>query len=109
MAEPLRVVSELFHVSAATVGAHADSMRTRHAASDGRIESSQPGLPAGAAVAVGAAASKWQTDTSVLYEQLVDHGHGLRGGAAAYQSTDEQNAAEVEAAGLKTSGLDLGL
>jgi hypothetical protein len=109
MAEPLRVVSEHLHVSAATVDAHADSMRARHVVSDGRIESSQPGLPASAALAMSAAVSKWQAEGSALYGQLVDHGHGLRSGAAAYHLTDQQSAAEVEAAGRKAAELNLGL
>jgi hypothetical protein len=59
-------------------------MRARHGAADGRIESSQHGLPAGGAVAVGAALAKWQADTSALYGQLVERSQGLRSGAAAY-------------------------
>jgi uncharacterized protein YukE len=109
MPKPLRVISEELHLSAATVDVHADGMRTRHATSDGQIESSQPGLPAGAAVAVSAAVSKWQADTSTLYEQLVGHGDGLRSGAAAYHEADQQGAAEIDAAGQKAAELDLGL
>lgn len=109
MAEPLRVITEDLQVSAATVDVHADGMRARHGAADGKTESSQHGLPAGAAVALGAAVTKWQADTSTLYGRLVDHGQGLRDGAMAYRIADEDGAAEVDAAGRRASELDLGL
>ena len=38
-----------------------------NAAADGKIGSSQRGLPAGSAVALGTAVTKWQADTSALY------------------------------------------
>lgn len=109
MAVPLRVVTEDLQVSAATVDVHADGMRARHATADGKIESSQGGLPAGAATAVGTAVAKWQADTSALYGQLVGHSHGLRSGATAYHVADEHGAAEVDAAGRAASEIDLGL
>jgi hypothetical protein len=109
VAEPLRVITEDLQGSAATVDVHADGMRARHGAADGRIESSQRGLPAGAAVAVGAALAKWQADTSALYGQLVERSQGLRSGAAAYHLADEGGAAEVDAVGRRLSELDLGL
>ena len=109
MGQPLRVVTEDLRVSAATVDVHADDLRARHAAADGKIGSSQRGLPAGSAVALGAAVTKWQADTSALYEQLVGHSHGLRSGAAAYQVADDSGATAVDAAGDGIADPDLGL
>ena len=91
----LRVSPEDLQVSAATVGVHADTVRTRHAAADGQIEGAQRGLPAGAAVALGAAVTKWQTDSAALVGRLLDDSSGLRAGAAAYVSTDVDSATAV--------------
>lgn len=67
----LRVSPEDLQVSAATVDVHAGTVRTRHAAADGQIEGAQRGMPAGAAVALGAAVTKWQTDTAALASRLL--------------------------------------
>jgi uncharacterized protein YukE len=110
MTEPLRVVTEDLQVSAATVDMHADGMRAHHAAADGRIESSQRGLPAAAAVAFGAAVAKWQGDTAALYRQLVDHSQGMLSGAAGYHLADQSGAADVDAVGNRMpTEPDLGL
>jgi hypothetical protein len=63
----------------------------------------------GSAAALSAAVAKWQTDTTVLFGNLVGHGDALRGAAAGYVSTDEDNAAAIEAAGDPGATLDLGL
>ena len=65
--------------------------------------------PRAPAVALGAAVTKWQADTSALYEQLVGHSHGLRSGAAAYQVADDSGATAVDAAGDGIADPDLGL
>jgi uncharacterized protein YukE len=105
--ELVRVVSEDLQMSAGTVDAHADDLRTRHATADGRIESAQRGVPAGSVAALMSAVAKWQGDSSALFGRLVDHGHGLRAGAAAYERTDHDGATAIAAA--ERSELDLGL
>lgn len=109
MPQPLRVVTDDLSVSAATVDTHADQMRARHATADAKMESASAGVPAGSAVALGAALTKWQADTSTLYGQLVGHGHGLRSGAQAYSTVDSGGAAEIDAAGHRVPLPDLGL
>jgi len=94
-------------MSAATVDARADDLWARHAMADGRIESAQRGVPAGSMAALTSAVAKWQGDSATLFGRLVDHGHGLRAGAAAYERTDDDGATAIAAA--ERSELDLGL
>ena len=105
----IRVVPEDLHLSAAKVDAHADELHLRHAVANGRIEAAQVGVPTGSAAALSAAVAKWQADTTALFGNLVEHGEALRGAAAGYVGTDEDNAADIEAAGDQVSTLDLGL
>lgn len=105
----LRVSPEDLQVSAATVGVHADAVRTRHAIADGQIEGAQRGMPAGAAVALGAAVAKWQTDSTALVGRLLDDSAGLRAGAAAYVTGDEDGATAVAAASNQIRPEDMGL
>jgi uncharacterized protein YukE len=105
----LRVSPEDLQVSAATVGVHADTVRARHAAADGQIEGAQRGMPAGAAVALGAAVTKWQTDSAALVGRLLDDSAGLRAGAAAYATTDEDSATAVASASHRIRPEDMGL
>ena len=109
MPERLQVVTDDLAISAATVDTHADGMRARHAAADDKIAAASRGVPAGSAVALGAAVTKWQADTSTLYGQLVEHGHSLRSGAHAYLRIDESAAAGLDAAGRQAPVPDLGL
>lgn len=109
MPQPLQVVPDDLSVSAATVDTHADRMRAQHAAADDKIETVSSGVPGGSAIALGAAVTKWQSDTSTLYGQLVDHGHSLRSGAQAYAHVDENVATDIDAAGRRASVPDLGL
>jgi uncharacterized protein YukE len=105
----IRVVPEDLHVSAAKVDVHADELHLRHAAANGRIEAAQVGVPTGSAAALSAAVAKWQGDTTALFGNLVEHGEALRGAAAGYVGTDEENAGDIQAAGDHVSTLDLGL
>lgn len=107
MPKSVRVVPEDLHMSAATVDVHADNVHARHAAANGRIESAQTGLPTASAVALGAAVTKWQADTTAVFGQMVGHSEGMRLGAAAYLGIDQQSEAEITAAGDQM--LDLGL
>jgi uncharacterized protein YukE len=105
----VRVTPEDLHVSAATVDMHADTMHARHFEADDRMESAQPGMPMGSAAALTAAVAKWQADTSAMFGRMIDHSHGLRTGATAYQRVDDEAAADVSRAEHAVSGLDLGL
>lgn len=105
----VRVVPEDLQVSAATVDAHADSVRIKHAAADGRIESAQKGLPAGSASALGAAVAKWQTDSTAMVGRMIADSDGLRSGAASYTAADADAAAAVETAGNRIRPEDMGL
>ncbi len=105
----LRVVPEDLQVSAATIGAHADTVRTRHVASDGQIEGAQRGMPAHAAVALGAAVTKWQADSAALVGRLLGDSAGLRVGAAAYVVTDDDSATAVASAANQIRPEDMGL
>ena len=109
MPEPVHVVAEDLQISAATLDVHADDLWTRHATADGRIESAQRGVPAGSVVALMSAVAKWQGDSSALFGRLVDHGDGLRAGAAAYLQTDHDGATALAAPSAGRSELDLGL
>jgi uncharacterized protein YukE len=105
----IRVVSEDLQLSAAKVDVHADELQLRHAAADGAIESAQRGLPAGSSAALSTAVTKWQAATTAVFGRMVEHGTGLRAGAAAYVQADQQGAAAVEAAGEAISPQDMGL
>ena len=105
----IRVVPEDLQVSAATIDAHADAVRTKHAAADGRIESAQKGLPAGSAAALGAALSKWQADSTAMVGRMVADSDGLWSGAASYTGADADAAAAVETAGSRIRPEDMGL
>ncbi|KAA0115983.1 hypothetical protein [Mycolicibacterium sp. P9-22] len=105
----LRVVPEDLQVSAATVGVHADTVRARHVAADGQIEGAQRGMPAGAAVALDAAVTKWQTDSAALVSRLLDDSAGLRAGAAAYVTSDEESATAVASVSDQIRPEDMGL
>lgn len=99
MPQPIHVVISDLHTSAVKVDTHAEGLRASHTAAHGRIEAAQPGVPAGAAVALSAAVAKWQVDTTVLHAKLTDHGVDLRGAATGYASTDRRNAANIKAVG----------
>ena len=109
MPNSMRVTPEDLLVSAFTVDAHADEMWFKHGAADGRIEGAQVGMPAGSAVALSAAVAKWQADSTALFRRLVEHSQALRGGAAAYEQTDEDSAAHLTASGDQMTDLDLSL
>ena len=108
MPEPVHVVAEDLQMSAGTLDVRADDLWTRHATADGRIESAQRGVPAGSVAALMSAVAKWQNDSCALFGRLVDHGDGLRAGAAAYLQTDYDGAKALAAPGA-LSELDLGL
>ena len=105
----VRVVPEDLQVSAATVDAHADGVRAKHAAAVAQIEGAQKGLPAGAATALGAAVTKWQADSTAMVRRMIDDGNGLRSGAAAYTAGDQDAAAAVQSAGNQIRPEDMGL
>jgi uncharacterized protein YukE len=107
--EWIRVDPDELHVSAAKVDVYADELHLSHTAANGRIEAAQVGVPTGSAVALSAAVSKWQMDTTVLFGNLVEHSEALRGAAAGYVGTDEDKAADIGAVGDQVSTLDLGL
>lgn len=107
--EPIRVVPEDLHLSAATVDTHADKVRAKHATADGRIEAAQRGFPTGSAAALSAAVSKWQLNSTALFGHMVDHSTGLRAGAACYQETDQDSARRIDAAGSAIDPDDMGL
>ena len=109
MPEEVRVTPEDLHLSAATVDVHADNMQARHFEADGRMEAAQPGLPAGSAAALTGAVGKWQADTSAIFGRMIDHSHGLRTGAAAYQQVDDDTTTDIKRAEQAVSDLDLGL
>jgi hypothetical protein len=96
-------------LSASTIDAHADIIRTKHASADGRVEAAQRGLPAGSAVALRAAVGKWQTAGTATVGRLIEDGTGLRTGAQAYVATDADGAASVHAAGNRIRPDDMGL
>ncbi len=66
-------------------------------------------MPAGAAVALGAAVTKWQTDSAALVGRLLDHSAGLRAGAAAYVTIDQDSATAVTSASHQIRPEDMGL
>lgn len=107
MPKAVRVVPEDLMASASTVDAHADSMRSVHAAADGRIETAQKGVPGGAAAALGAAVTKWQADSSALFGRMAGHAEALRDAARVYAQVDGHNAAAIDAAG--GGSVDLGI
>jgi hypothetical protein len=96
-------------MSAGTVDAHADELRSRHFTADGRIEAAQPGLTAGASAALNEAVGKWQADTSAMFGRMVAHAEGLRCGAAAYVQVDDSETHEIKAAAQQVESPDLGL
>jgi len=103
----VRVAPEDLLVSGSTVDAHADTMRAAHVAADGSIEAAQVGVPAGSVVALTAAVTKWQTDSTALFTGMSEHAAALREGAVAYAQTDEHSATAIDAAGDNI--IDLGL
>jgi uncharacterized protein YukE len=109
VADQVRVTPEDLQMSAATVDAHADTVRAKHATADSRIEGAQKGLPIGSAAALSTAVAKWQTDSTATIGRMIDDSTGLRTGAAVYTATDEDGAAAVEAAGNQIRPEDMGL
>lgn len=109
MSKIIRVVPEDLQVSAAKVDVRADELHLKHTAAIGRIEAAQVGVPAGSAAALSVAVAKWQVDTTVMFGNLVQHSEALRGAAIGYETTDEHNAAAIDAVGDEASTLDLGL
>ena len=107
MPRSIRVTPEDLHMSAATVDAHADDVWLKHGAAHGRIEAAQVGVPTGSAAALSAALTKWQAETTSLFSRMVEHGGGLRDGAAAYEQVDQDGAADIAAGGDEVP--DIGL
>jgi hypothetical protein len=109
VAKRVEVEPEDLHVSAATVDAHADAVRTRHFEADARVEASQRGVPAASVAALGEAVTKWQIDTTVMFGRMIDHAHGLRSGATAYTQTDDVSGEALNRSERRISDVDLGL
>lgn len=109
MPKAVRVAPEDLMVSASTVDAHADGMWLNHGTATGRIEAAQNGVPTGSNVALTGAVAKWQTDSTALFDRLVEHSQALWAGAAAYDRADAQNAENLTAAGDQMTEVDLGL
>lgn len=109
MSQVVRIVPEDLAVSAATVDAYADTVHSRHLAADGRIDAALPGLPPSAATALSRAVSKWQADTTAIFQRMIDHSDDLRAAAAAYQQTDADSSAAINSVDEQLSELDLGL
>ncbi|MDT5066709.1 MAG: hypothetical protein QOK02_2864 [Mycobacterium sp.] len=107
MSERVRVTPEDLHVSASTVDMHADDLRTKHGAADGRVEESMRGLPDGAASALGAKMTEWQATTGAIYGNMAGHSDSMRRGAAKYSQTDQTGADDIENVGDQIP--DLGL
>lgn len=107
MPKAVRVAPEDLMTSASTVDAHADTMRSAHATAQANIEAAHIGVPGGAAVALTAAVTKWQADSTAMFAQLVGHAEALRDGARVYVQVDEHGAAAIDSAGNDI--VDLGL
>lgn len=100
MPESVHVAPEDLLVSAATVDAHADDMWAAHGSANARTESAGNGVPTGSGVALAAAVAKWQQDSTALFGRLVEHSGALRAGGVAYEQTDQQSAAAIDAVDL---------
>jgi len=109
VSDRIRVVPEDLLVSAATLDVHADSVRSRHLTADAQIDAAKTGLPVGTSAALSAAAAKWQAQTTTIFERMVVHGDNLRTAALAYQHTDTDSGAAIDAAGHRIAELELGL
>ena len=90
------VVPEDLGIAAVTVDVHADTVKARHAAADGRVDAAQRGLPTSSAAALSAAIGKWQTDSAALFGRMVEHSIALRTSAAAYLRTDQDSGAAIK-------------
>jgi hypothetical protein len=106
VADWVRVVPGDLHLSASKVADHADDLQVRHAAANARIEAAQAGVPAAAAVALDAAVAKWQTDTTVLFGNLMQHGELMHQVSVGYVATEESNTADIAAVGEQGTALD---
>lgn len=109
MPAPLSVIPEDLQLSAATVDVHADTVKARHIAADGRIEAAHRGLPMGSAAALSTAVGKWQADSATLFGRLVGHGCDLRAGAGAYLCTDRDSGSAIAAVGASIRPEDMQL
>ena len=104
----VRVVPEDLHVSAGKVELHADELHARHIVAIGRIEAAQPGVPTSSALALSAAITKWQADTTALLGSLAGYGRAMRGAAAGYVMTEGHNAATLHSVGDESTYVDTG-
>lgn len=99
MASVIEVVSEDMWASAERTQLHAVDLQLRHGAADSRIAAAQTGVPAGAAVALGAAVTRWQTTTAVLSATLAQHGIRFGVCEALADSADRDSGALLDAVG----------
>jgi uncharacterized protein YukE len=105
----VEVKPEDLHISAATVDAHADTVRARHFDADGRMEAAQAGIPAASVAALSSTVTKWQGNTTTIFGRMVEHAHGMRRGAVAYVRTDQSAETDLKHAEQQIGEVDLGL
>ena len=79
------------------IDAAADGLRAAHAAVHGRIAAGQAGWVGTSAAALSGATAKWQEQSAASYTEIIGHATDYRTAAASYTSTDEGEAADVEA------------
>ncbi len=83
--------------AAGRIDAAADGLRAAHAAVHDRIAVAQAGWVGISAAALSGATAKWQEHSAARYADMIQHATDCRTAAARYSSSDEAEAADVEA------------
>ncbi|GAA1218535.1 WXG100 family type VII secretion target [Mycolicibacterium alvei] len=96
-ANELRVDPTAVSAAADRIDAAADGLRAAHAAVHERIAAAQAGWVGTSAAALSGATAKWQEQSAASYTEMIEHATDYRTAAASYTSTDEGEAADVEA------------
>ncbi|MCV7288203.1 WXG100 family type VII secretion target [Mycolicibacterium wolinskyi] len=97
MANELQVDAVAVSTAAGRIDTAADGLRAAHAAVHDRIAAAQAGWVGSSAAALAGATAKWQEQSSARYTEMIRHAADYRTAAANYTSTDESEAADVEA------------
>lgn len=98
MGNMIDAVPENLLLSAGRVDGLAADISVRHGGALGRIAAAQKGQVGRSAVALAAAAARWETVNAALYARLADHVKALRISGIEFDRTDRDNGTRIEQA-----------
>jgi WXG100 family type VII secretion target len=97
MANNLRVDPTAVQAAADGIDVAGDGLRSAHAAVHERITAAAAGWVGTSGAALSAARARWEEESAAHYTELIGHAAKYRSAATSYTTTDDGEAADVQA------------